>query len=330
MSDSLGSTNVQKLSLLFSGIFYIWLGQIDQLWAVNLIIFIMATASGMMYPANSTSMARLCSSENITKGFALNRLANNIGVTIGPAVGGFLALHNYKLLFWVDGLTCIAAVVLFSLLWKSPETELRAQEGKHSVTGRFPWFDIPFLLILPMITIWGMIFHQLFATFPIYMRGVYGFPENRIGLLVMINTLLIVTLEMLLIHWMGKRSLMRIMATAFLLTGVGFALLPLGRGFVFAAFTVAIWTFGEMLSMPLLGAFIIQRAGEGKRGIYMGFYSFAFSVSLIAGPALGTYVYSRFGPAYLWFGCGVAGFVLFVLFRIIGSFLLESPASVEL
>ena len=29
-------------------------------------------------------------------------------------------------------------------------------------------------------------------------------------------------------------------------------MMPLGRGFAFGALTVAIWTFGEMLSMPLI------------------------------------------------------------------------------
>jgi len=328
LSDLVGSTNVQKLGLFCAGIFYIWLGQPEKLWAVNVVIFLVATASGMLYPAANTSMARLCPPGTITRGFALNRLANNIGVTIGPAVGGFLALRNYGLLFWFDGLTCLAAVLLFSLLWRRPEQELRAEETKRPASGRSPWRDIPFLILLPLIAIWGTIFHQLFATFPLYMREVYGFPENRIGLLIMINTLLIVTLEMLLIHWIGKHSLVRIIAAAFLLTGIGFALMPLGRGFVYAAFTVAVWTFGEMLSMPLLGAFIAQRAGSGSQGRYMGLFSFAFSVSMILGPALGTYVYSRFGPDVLWFGCGIMGFLLFVGFRIMSPMFKESSVPV--
>jgi len=226
-------------------------------------------------------------------------------------------------------LTCLAAVLLFSLLWKKPEQELRAEETKRPASSRSPWRDIPFLILLPLIVIWGTIFHQLFVTFPLYMREVYGFPENRIGLLVMINTLLIVTLEMILINWTGKRSQVRIIAAAFLLTGIGFALMPLGRGFIYAAFTVAVWTFGEMLSMPLLGAFIAQRAGSGSQGRYMGLFSLAFSVSMILGPSLGTFVYSHFGPDVLWFGCGVMGFLLFVGFRIMSPMLKESPVSVR-
>ena len=49
---------------------------------------------------------------------------------------------------------------------------------------------------------------------------------------------------------------------SFLLLGAGLGLMPLGRGFAFGALTVAVWTFGEMLSMPLVTALI---AGARRR-----------------------------------------------------------------
>lgn len=326
LSDKGGSTNIQKLSLLLCGIFYIWLGQLRDPWSINAIIFILATASGLFYPANSTSMARICSPEVTTKGFALSRLAGNIGATIGPAVGGFLALRNYGLLFWVDGITCLAALAAFALLWKRPEEHLRRVERNQIPSGRSPWRDFPFLLLMPIVVVWGAIFYQLFATFPLYMREVYGLAENRIGQLVMINTLIIVVLEMLLIHWIGKKSLTRFIALSFILTGLGFALMPLGRGFPYAALTVAVWTFGEMLSMPLLGALIALRAGSGSQGRYMGLFSFAFSLSMIAGPIIGTAVYEKLSPSALWFGCGIVGCILFVSFSLLGPSLASEPS----
>lgn len=289
-------------------------------------IFILSMASGLMFPANATSMARLCPPEVTTKGFALNRLANNIGATIGPAVGGMLALRNYVLLFWVDGLTCLAAVVVFILLWKKPEDHLRVVSGEQTPSGRSPWRDLPFLLLLPIVVIWGVIFFQLIATFPLYMREVYGLAENRIGQLIIINTIMIVTLEMILIHWIGKRPLTRFIAISFFLTGMGFALMPLGRSFLFAAFTVAIWTTGEMLSMPLLGSLMAIRAGPGSQGRYMGLFTFSFSFSMILGPMIGTAVYGTYGPDVLWFGCGIAGLVLFLAFTLLSRLLDDENA----
>jgi predicted MFS family arabinose efflux permease len=317
MSDRLGSTNVQKISLFLCGVFYISLGQLHSLWSIYSMIFILSMASGLMFPANATSMARLCPPEVTTKGFALNRLANNIGATIGPAVGGMLALRNYVLLFWVDGLTCLGAFVVFLLLWKKPEEHLRAVSGEQTPSGRSPWRDVPFLLLLPIVVVWGAIFFQLIATFPLYMQEVYGLAENRIGQLIIINTLMIITLEMILIHWIGNRSLSKFIALSFFLTGLGFAMMPLGRSFSFAALTVAVWTTGEMLSMPLLGSMIAIRAGPGSQGRYMGLFTFSFSLSMILGPMIGTAVYGKYGPDALWFGCGVMGFLLSIAFTLL-------------
>ena len=106
--------------------------------------------------------------------------------------------------------------------------------------------------------IWGSVFIQLFAAFPLYMKAVYGFEENRIGQLLMINTLMIVTLEMVLMDAVKKFLITRTISLSFLFLGVGFALMPLGR--------------------------------------YMGMFSSAFSLAFIIGPAAQVSFCSRPSP----------------------------------
>ncbi len=155
LSDRIGSTSVQKLSLALSGGFLLALGQIRSAWGLLPILFLYSLAAGALYPANAASMSRICPPELHVKGFALNRLANNLGVTIGPALGGLLALRDYRLLFWADGLTCIAAAGLFLVIWKKPEDQLRTAEklGPSIPSGavRLPWRDRPFLLLMLLV-----------------------------------------------------------------------------------------------------------------------------------------------------------------------------------
>ena len=68
---------------------------------------------------NSASISNYSSKENYPLAIALNRLAMNLGFTIGPVLGGLLASINYHFLFWADGLTCIfAAAFIFFVLPK--------------------------------------------------------------------------------------------------------------------------------------------------------------------------------------------------------------------
>ncbi len=296
LSDRIGSIRAQKMSLAVCGVLLIALGQVRTVAGILPLLFSLALAAGTLYPANTTSMAKICPPELQLKGFALNRLANNLGATIGPAIGGVLAMMDYRLLFWADGLTSLAAAAVFALLWKGARagaesgggTGSRGRDEESGGRGRAPaapkalspWRDVPFLLMMLIFLAWCAIFVQLLTTFPLYMRNVYGLAENRIGQLFAVNTVLIVALEMILMERIRKHSQARMINISFLLLGLGLGLMPLGRGFAYGALTVAIWTFGEMLSMPLVTALIAARADDSNRGRYMGVFSFVFSLGV--------------------------------------------------
>jgi predicted MFS family arabinose efflux permease len=313
LTDSLGAYNVQKLSLLLNGIGYLLLGQLTSYGSILITMFFVGVVSESLHPANATAMSQVCPPSLRTKGFALNRLAINLGVTIGPVVGGYLAMTDYSLLFWIDGLTCLLAVGLFSIFFKTSRPDA-ADQAESSPVKRSAFKDFYFMKIMGLVFFMGIIFVQLFNTFPLYLRTVYGFLENRIGMMIAINTVIIVIFEMLLMDALRNQSLKRVIGLGAMLLGVGFALMPLGRGFLFGAFTVVIWTVGEMLALPSLTTLIANHSEDAERGKYMGIYSFAFALSLMVGPTVGAKIYASLGPEVLWFGCGILGILLWVGF----------------
>jgi MFS family permease len=345
LADRIGSITVQKASLAVCGVLLIALGQVRSIWGILPLLFGLALFAGMLYPANATSMSHICPPELRVKGFALNRLANNLGATIGPAVGGILALRDYRLLFWADGLTSLVAAGVFALLWRgaglkreagTPDGAGESESSPGSIAAapviaktRSPWRDRPFLLLMLIFLLWSAVFIQVLTTFPLYMRNVYGLAENRIGQLFAVNTVLIVLLEMILMEKIRKYPLVRMINLSFILLGVGLGLMPLGRGFAFAGLTVAIWTFGEMLSMPLVTALIAGRADDTTRGRYMGMFSFSFSLAFIISPAAGTAIYERFGGDAVWIVCAAVCFLLAAAFSALRPALQEGGEGVK-
>jgi predicted MFS family arabinose efflux permease len=165
--------------------------------------------------------------------------------------------------------------------------------------------------------VWSGVFTQLLTTFPLYLRNVYGLAEDTIGRLLAVNTILIVVLEMVIMEKVRKYPLTRMINISFLLLGLGLGLMPFGRGSLYAAFTVAVWTFGEILSMPLMAALIAGRARPETQGRYMGLNSLVFSLALIVSPVAGTAVYERFGGDVVWYGCfGVMVLVAAAFYRL--------------
>ena len=314
LCDRLGAASVQRLSLLLSGLNLIAMGYLEGFAAILAAAFLQGVFAEALLPGNATAMARECPPEVRTKGFALNRLASNLGVTIGPVVGGYLAMWNYRALFWVDGLTCLAALAVFNAFFKGSGGPVAPSPGASApaATADVPASSDPGRLraIFFMVFGLGLIFSQLFSTFPLFIHSAYGFAENRIGQLLAINTVMIVLFEMVLLHGLRRIRPLRIIAAGALLTGVGFALTPLGRGFPYAALTVAVWTMGEMLSLPLLTAEIANRSHEGNRGRRMGWFGVSFSLAWMLGPIAGSEVYGHFSPLALWLGCGGLGLLL--------------------
>jgi MFS family permease len=109
---------------------------------------------------------------------------------------------------------------------------------------------------------------------------------------------------MVIVRALERRSRLRVAALGCVLVCLGFGLLPLGTSWPFAAFTILVWTAGEMLAMPMINSAVAQRAPESRSGAYLGAYTVAFSAGWVAAPTLGMTIYSGLGGTALWLAAG--------------------------
>ncbi|MBP7867197.1 MAG: MFS transporter [Acidobacteria bacterium] len=320
LCDRAGAVRVQVISLYAAGALFVLIGFLRDYTTLVSAVFLLGIFEEALHPAGATALVSACPPDLRTRAFALHRLAANAGVTVGPALGGVLAMVDYGLLFWVDGATCLAAGVLLQACFRG-RTGRRPAGGAAvdvpaAAAARTPWRDPAFLCLALLIFGVSVVFCQLFGTFPLFLREGYGFPESAIGRLIAVNTVLIILTEMALTKALERRAPLPLVAAGVFLVGLGFSLMPLGSGSLFAALTVAVWTVGEMLSMPFVMGWVANRAGEGAQGAYMGVTSFCFALGLTVAAPLGTWAYARLGPGPFWAAVGAlsallaAGFLL--------------------
>ena len=118
ITDKLGHYKVQVFSLIFAGIMLLIIVNLSNFYALCIGLFIFTALGDTFRPANQAAIAHYSHAENRTRAFTLNRLAINFGWAIGAGMGGFLAYHNYQLLFLVDGITCILAGIFLMFFLK--------------------------------------------------------------------------------------------------------------------------------------------------------------------------------------------------------------------
>ena len=113
LSDLIGSYKVMFGSLFLTGLMFFALEHIHSLVGLCIAVFIVGIVGDSFRPANMASISAYSKPEDYTRSLTLVRLAINLGFGMGPALGGILAhSFGYKWLFWVDGLTCIAAAFI--------------------------------------------------------------------------------------------------------------------------------------------------------------------------------------------------------------------------
>jgi MFS family permease len=162
--------------------------------------------------------------------------------------------------------------------------------------GRYVYF------LAAMVPVLG-VFFQSFGGMALYVVRDLHVSTAVYGLLLAINTVLIVLLDLPInaatATWPHRHALL--LGSA--LVGIGFGGLAFARTIPAVAATVVVWTFGEIFLFSPLNALATELAPTGRRGEYMGLFQMAFSASFLVGPALGVFVLERLGPAALWGGC---------------------------
>ena len=67
--------------------------------------------------------------------FALNRLAINLGMSVGPAAGGFLATRSFVALFAVDGTTTLLAGLILAMFGSAAPRQAHVEPSRSPLSG---------------------------------------------------------------------------------------------------------------------------------------------------------------------------------------------------
>lgn len=307
LTDRFGNFWVQTLSLLLSVPLFLLIPLFKSVEGLSAIILVLSLVTESFRPANSVSVARYAKPENITRAFSLNRMAINLGFSIGPAVGGFLATISYNWIFYGNALgAAFAAVVFVLFFYKKRVSRREVQEEKRTQSAepgaiRSPYKDWKFLAFNVLCCLYAICFFQILSTLPLFYQEDYGLNEKQIGIILAFNGVVVVIFEMFLVHIAEKRlNYSSSITFGALLCVVGFASLLIPTGYWILFLSMFLLSISEILAMPFMSSVVVKRSHRSTQGAYMGLNSLAFSAAHIFSPYLGTRIASNWGFSPLW------------------------------
>jgi MFS family permease len=300
LADRIGAVPVMVVALALTGVLQLVFPLAQSPLAIALLTVALAAAAEAYRPAVMTVVAELAPPGQTRQSYALLRLAINIGMSVGPAVGGFLAMWSFEMIFVVDGITTILGAAILAAARLRPTAVREHVVGAAAVPIWSALGDRRFRSFLLGLFAINVVCFQTESTMPIYLVRDLHLAPSTYGLLFTANTVLIVALEIPLTAAMRGSSMRRALILGALAYAVGFGALGLATSPLTVMGTVVIWTFGEMLLSPTASAFVAELAPSNRRGAYMGVFAATYSLSFVVAPLLGMWSLEVLGGQAHW------------------------------
>jgi MFS family permease len=305
-ADRFGRKGVMVLSLFADAILFVLMIQASDYLTFAILMALRGFSNPLYRVGADAMLADLVKPEDRPEAYALVRMASNLGIAIGPAVGGFLAATSYDLAFYAAA----SGMGIYGLLMAVIGRETLQPEQHDNEKPAFGWLggydkvlkDRAFSPIIGMMMFGWVTAVLMWILMPIYAKTNFGVPENLYGWIPTTNALMVVSLQI----WVTRRTrhyeTRRMMSLGMLFYAIANGLVGLATGFWGFWVAMIIMTIGELIIVPTSNTYVANIAPAHMRGRYMSIYGLTWSFGQMVGPVLGGLLNDNFGPVYIWIG----------------------------
>jgi len=256
--------------------------------------------SSLGHAADSALVADLVPPERIEQSYAAIRVGSNLGVTLGPPIGGALLLGHRWPVFFV-GVAILGAIAWLIALVYLPRTgeyapEAPPERGSFGVIRR----DYAFLLYMGASILASMTYVGFETLLPISLTKSHGLEPATWGFLVIVNPALVTLVQLRLTRRVASVPPALKLAIAMPLMGLPFLLLRVSAAIPFVALVIFLFVIGEMLWIPTSQSVVAAFAPIDLRGAYMGAFGSSWAIAWALGPFAGLQVRDAFGDDTMW------------------------------
>lgn len=317
IADRFGRKGVMVFSLLFSAVGWFFFRSAGNLPVVALLVVVTGATTPLYRLATDAMVADLVPVENRLDAYSMLRMWNNLGVAIGPAIGGFLISISYFITFSVVGIGFAVIGVVGWLLMRETGTRqarVKNDDTKFSRGYRTILQDKFFVKILGAYTLNRVCTSILWVTLAAYTKQNFGLSESTYGFIPATNAVMVITLQLLITRRVNRHRPSSAMVAGTLVYAISIFSVAFGEGFWWFWLCMVGATVGEMILVPTTTTFTSKLAPPDLRARYMSLYTFTWTIGTGLGPLLAGFAGDLFTPRAMWYTAGLAGFASFLIF----------------
>ncbi|HEX7579521.1 MAG TPA: MFS transporter [Thermoanaerobaculia bacterium] len=294
-----------------------------KVWVVGALL-VTAIGGSLIKPCIVGTVARTTTRETKSLGYSVYYTLVNVGGWLGPIFASQVRVSAG--IAWVlVGASAMSFLLFLSTLAFFTEPEGAPEGERRTLAAVFRdaalvFRNVRFLAFLAILSVFWVMFWQVYDLFPFYVRDVLHVP--RFELIGSLEAFSVILLTVPVSALTRRLRPLVAMTASFAFAGSSWVLLLLFPSWQAAAGAMFLLAFGEVLQAPRFYEYVADLAPKDQVGTFMGFAFLPVAVgALLAGP-LGSFLVTRYikgprGPAGAWItlsAIGLAGTVAMVLY----------------
>ncbi|MBU5351659.1 MFS transporter [Paenibacillus silvae] len=260
--------------------------------------FIGGISLGLMVPANLAYVADITTPETRAKGMGYFGASMNLGMVLGPGLGGFIAEMGVRMPYFVaSGLGLVAALLTLLLPETLPPEKrtISTEKKKGFNMGKQIWssFKVPYfgyLLIILVMTFGLMSYETVFSLFAEYK---YGFNASTISIIITMGAIIGIVVQIWLLDFFVKRlGEIKLIRLSLIMTPIALLLMLIKVNLIFLLFASALYFAFNAFLRPTVSSLISQNAGD-RQGYASGLNTTYSSLGTVFGPLVAGILFDK-------------------------------------
>jgi MFS family permease len=323
LADRFGRKWLMVFSLGASALGLVAFGLANSLISAAVIVVYVGFVGALFQPARDAMVADLVGTDKRPQAYGLLRVVANLGIAIGPAIGGFLASVSYLIAFLTSAsATMVFFFITIFLMRETKPTAALARNANAAAPGNFGtvFRDRRFIVFCGATAFAIIAYSQMMTVLPVYMKDQFALGETFFGWVMTTNAAMVVLLQIPITRVTEKVARLPLIAFGAILYATGVASVALGGTFPHFVASMAILTLGEMIVVPTATAVTADLAPAELRGRYMGVLGLTWNIGFGIGPILGGVITDQLAPRALWPIMGSAALVGALILLLLARF----------